>query len=69
MSNRVATHRLGFYGYTTKGMYQSVKKKLMQKVKDEAAHELRARLERAIIFVKTVTVELYYIFMVQMNLW
>lgn len=53
ISNRVATNRLGFYGYTTTGMIQNVKKKLMQKVKDEAAHELRARLERAIIFVKT----------------
>lgn len=63
ISNRVATNRLGFYGYTTTGMIQNVKKKLMQKVKDEAAHELRARLERAIIFVKTVTAA-HYMFMV-----
>ena len=59
ISNRVATNRLGFYGYTTTGMIQNVKKKLMQKVKDKSAHELRARLERAIIFVKTVTVANY----------
>jgi hypothetical protein len=55
MDNRVAHRRLVTYGYTTSGMVKSVKKKLVQKMKDEAVHKIRDSLEHAFMFVKEVS--------------
>jgi hypothetical protein len=54
MDNRVAHKRVTGYGYTTSGMVKSVKKKLMQKMKDEAIHKVRDAVEHAFMFIKEV---------------
>jgi hypothetical protein len=54
IENSVTANRAKYYGYTARGMVESMKAKIVNKMSDGMTHEMRASMERAIIFVKSV---------------